>query len=337
MPYPPRHDRPGSLHHVCSRGVARRSLFETKRDIRVFLYPVACLVRRGWIRVRGFTVLTNHYHFLLESVVGKLSEAVRLVEISFAKYFNRTRGRGDALFGRRFWSFLIEGPVYRDGVQRYIDFNAVKAGLAEDPADYPYCSAYYFMRGIEPPWLDRTWLDRRFASDDLLALPRDEGYRRLFAPGVLPGTRRLVAQRLKCGRRGPDPLDDLFGTGSAGLQAFLRQRTWLADQTEPGLPVVDVESVDAVLELARAEQPDWRCNPSGSRTRPAWPIVQVALMRDLAGLTYTEIGRLVGCTHPTAHDRYRRHADCLKGDRRYRENHFQAAQAALRACHGYGA
>ena len=46
----PRHGRvdcPGMLHHVMNRGLARRTVFETKQDARFFLALLAREVRRG--------------------------------------------------------------------------------------------------------------------------------------------------------------------------------------------------------------------------------------------------------------------------------------------------
>lgn len=45
MPRRPRFDAPGLLHHVMNRGIARRRVFETRRDMRYFLALLAVEVR----------------------------------------------------------------------------------------------------------------------------------------------------------------------------------------------------------------------------------------------------------------------------------------------------
>ncbi len=75
----PRQDHPGSWHHVMNRGIARRSLFESRDDIRFFLACLARAVRRGQIEVHAWCILTTHFHLLVRSPGGELSAAMRRV------------------------------------------------------------------------------------------------------------------------------------------------------------------------------------------------------------------------------------------------------------------
>ena len=56
-----REDEPGSWHHVTNRALARRSFFEARADIRMFLSGVARAMRRGQIEVHAWCVLTTHF------------------------------------------------------------------------------------------------------------------------------------------------------------------------------------------------------------------------------------------------------------------------------------
>ncbi len=73
-----RNDGPDTWHHVMNRAIARRSLFETPEDIRFFLAGVARAVRRGHLEVHAWCVLTTHFHMLVRSPQGRLSEVMRL-------------------------------------------------------------------------------------------------------------------------------------------------------------------------------------------------------------------------------------------------------------------
>ena len=52
-----RQDQPGSWHHVINRGLAKRPLFEGRRDARFFLSRIANEVRRGRLEVHTWSVL----------------------------------------------------------------------------------------------------------------------------------------------------------------------------------------------------------------------------------------------------------------------------------------
>ena len=47
MPRSPRFDSAGRWFHVMNRGLARRTIFENRRDVRYFLSRLAYAVRRG--------------------------------------------------------------------------------------------------------------------------------------------------------------------------------------------------------------------------------------------------------------------------------------------------
>ena len=162
----PRFDVPGTWVHVMNRGLARRPIFENADDIRYFLALVACAVRRGEIEVHAFCVLTTHFHLLVRSPSGQLSEAMRRIQNEYVRYFNRSRRRDGPLFRGRFISKPVRSERYRRILVRYIDANAVLAGLAGLPWDYPHGSAARFASGRVPKWLARYWvLDAQTAID----------------------------------------------------------------------------------------------------------------------------------------------------------------------------
>ena len=100
----PRHDDPGSWHHVMNRALARRSLFETSEDIRFFLACVARAVRRGQIEVHAWCILTTHFHMLVRSPKGELSAAMRRIQNRYVRHFNRKRRRDGTLVRGRYRS-----------------------------------------------------------------------------------------------------------------------------------------------------------------------------------------------------------------------------------------
>src|SRR5262245_45253642 len=137
MPHPPRHDYRESWHHVMNRGIARRTVFELPRDGRRFLAGLARAVRRGDVRVHAYSLLSTHYHLLVSSPAGRLSEGIGRAQNEYVRYFNRDRRRDGPLFRGRFTSKLVKTAAYRHTLVRYIDHNPVLAGLAAAPAEHP--------------------------------------------------------------------------------------------------------------------------------------------------------------------------------------------------------
>lgn len=66
-----------------------------------------------------------------------LSAFMKLVKQRFSQWYNRRTGRKGTLWEERFKSVLVEGAGQAlTTMAAYIDLNAVRAGLVEDPKDY---------------------------------------------------------------------------------------------------------------------------------------------------------------------------------------------------------
>lgn len=112
----PRMDEPGSWHHVMNRGIARRVVFPGRVQVRTFLAALACAVRRGEIEVHVFCLLPTHFHLLVRSPLGRLSEALRRVQNDFVRRTNR-RARRDGSLIRARWTMCSasQGPAWGPG------------------------------------------------------------------------------------------------------------------------------------------------------------------------------------------------------------------------------
>src|SRR5688572_4275274 len=164
MPSVQRLDDFGSWHHVMNRGLAKRPVFETPRDVQFFLSRIAHVVRLGWLEVHAFTILTTHFHLLVRSPGNSLSKAMRRIELDFVRWFNVTRDRDGSLFRGRFVSRRIDTEAYWRAVLAYIDQNAVAARMVKRPIDHPWCSAHYYAQRAGPQWMSREVVESEVAA-----------------------------------------------------------------------------------------------------------------------------------------------------------------------------
>ncbi|MEM0965962.1 MAG: transposase [Verrucomicrobiota bacterium] len=76
----------------------------------------------------------------LVSRMHDVSWLMKTLKQRFSLWYNRTHDRYGPLWSDRFKSVLVEGEKWAlQTVAAYIDLNAVRAGLVEDPKDYRYC------------------------------------------------------------------------------------------------------------------------------------------------------------------------------------------------------
>ena len=97
----PRYDEPGMLHHVMNRGNVRRTVFETRADVRKFPSLAACCSRRHGIAVCSFAVMRPTTTWSSDASKGRCvdesnygRELVAVVEADVC--LSRARTREDA-------------------------------------------------------------------------------------------------------------------------------------------------------------------------------------------------------------------------------------------------
>jgi REP element-mobilizing transposase RayT len=288
-----------------NRGLARRTVFETDRDVRAFLAGLARAVRSGRLEVNAYCLLTTHYHLLVRSPRGELAEAMRRIQNDYVRWFNRARRRDGPLFRGRYRSRLVETWSYRQILVRYIDSNPVNAGLVPDARMYPHGSAQRYGHERGPLWLARDWVESFVRAACGASTYRPQDYPRVFGGLLSPRVQRLVERRLEARQVGEDPLDELLEAAPRDVLAWMRRKAALADGTGVGLPVADPEDVADVLARVGREQASIQA--------------QLALLRELCALTFAEAGARVGVTESAAWKLYSRHRQRLEADAGYAE------------------
>jgi putative transposase len=312
-----------------NRGIARRPIFETDEDRRFFLSLLAREVRAGRIEIHAFCLMLTHFHLLVRSVTGQLSEAMRRIQNRYARWFNRTRRRDGPLFRGRFLSCLVDTLRYRRRVVTYIHDNPVEARLVSDPAQYEWSSASQFARSARPRWLEESWIDSELdarggagalASRLEAAFPSrlDDEFRRSIE--------RSLSARL------PDDLEDvtLKHAGSPRVVRWALRKAKLADGTRPWQPVSLPKTVEAVIARARR-----KVGPIlglfKRKTKDAWIVLRAGLLRLLAGCTHREIGMRVDRHGGTISRDVRDHLRFVNAVPGYASLAAQLAHAAMQA------
>lgn len=282
-------------------------------------------------------VLTTHFHLLVRSPVGELSEALRRSQNEYSRFFNRRHRRDGTLVRGRFVSKPVASLTYRRILVRYIHGNPVDARLVRAPWLYPWSSAaQYVDQAARCPWLERSWIEEEVQS--ALGAPsfRGEDYVSVFGGSCGAAAERLVESRMQRGRSGPDPLDDLVGQAPERVREWMRRKARLADGAPIGLPVCDALSIREAVLQAERDHGTWELRPNG-RSRDAWRLAETGLLRTLAALTWGQIAALTRSALSSCQRRFGLHAAFLENEPAYAERVGWIANAALGRCLHFGA
>lgn len=136
MARPLRIEYPGAFYHVTSRGNEQKDVFKSQKDREKFLsYVESAVVRYGAV-VHTWCLMSNHYHLLLETPSGNLSQIMRHINGAYTTYFNVKRKRAGHLFQGRYKAILVEAGAYALEFSRYMHLNPVRAGMVAKPEQY---------------------------------------------------------------------------------------------------------------------------------------------------------------------------------------------------------
>ena len=112
MARPLRLEFENALYHITTRGNERRPIFYEDRDYETFLKFLAAAVKRfGW-SLTVYTLMTNHYHLVIQTPKPNLSKGMHWLNSKYANWFNRRHKRVGHLFQGRFGAEIVEMDVY---------------------------------------------------------------------------------------------------------------------------------------------------------------------------------------------------------------------------------
>src|SRR4030042_1207957 len=126
MTRPLRIQYPDAFYHVTCRGNERRKIFRDKEDRNIFFKLLARSLDIFNVQLAAYACMPNHFHLLVCTPEGNLSEFMRHFNISYTAAFNRRHGRVGHLYQGRYKAFLIDADNYLLEVSRYIHLNPIR-------------------------------------------------------------------------------------------------------------------------------------------------------------------------------------------------------------------
>lgn len=116
--------------------------------------------KRKIVRVLCYTLMPNHYHFLLQQVSQEgIQKFMGNLVNSFTRYFNVMYSRKGPLFLPRFQSVSILSEQQLIYTSKYIHLNPVKADLIKGPENlrnYTWTSYHDYVSLLKHSFIDST-------------------------------------------------------------------------------------------------------------------------------------------------------------------------------------
>jgi len=179
---PFRIEYPGAIYHITSRGNARQRIFEDDKDRASFLELLKSIINRyNWL-CHAYCLMDNHYHLLIETPEGNLSQGMRQLNGIYTQRFNRKHTMVGHVFQGRFKAILVDKENYLLELCRYVVLNPVRAGIVKSPEKYKW-SSYRATAGMaeSPLFLTTDWILSQFGHR---RSQTENGYKSFVKDGV---------------------------------------------------------------------------------------------------------------------------------------------------------
>ena len=129
-------------YHVYNRAELGASIFESDEAKQVFLELILSVAARFAWQVHAYAIMTNHFHLLVTTPLGNLSQGMHALQSGFANKHKVFRGSIGHVFQSRFGSDHYPiGPLAGRKLD-YVHLNPVRAGIVtlDELADYRWSS-----------------------------------------------------------------------------------------------------------------------------------------------------------------------------------------------------
>lgn len=153
MARPLRIEYPHAFYYVTTRGNEKKDIFKNRRDREKFLGYLQSATERYGAVIHAYCLMSNHYHLILETPLGNLSQIMKHINSAYTTYYNIKRKRAGHLLQGRYKAIVVEADAYATELSRYLHLNPVRAGMVTVPDDYPWMSYRYYTKEEPPSWL----------------------------------------------------------------------------------------------------------------------------------------------------------------------------------------
>jgi putative transposase len=140
MPRTARAVEGGGIYHVLNRGNGRMQLFHKPADFDAFLKVLSEGLKQYPVDLLTYCLMSNHWHLVLcpreAPALGRFMGWLGVTHVRRHHAHYHTRGGGH-LYQGRFKSFPVQGDGHFLTVCRYVEANALRAGMVPRAEDWP--------------------------------------------------------------------------------------------------------------------------------------------------------------------------------------------------------
>jgi len=300
MARPLRIQYPGAYYHLTCRGNDRKRIFGDDKDRIQFLKLLENSLDVYQVSLCSYVLMTNHFHMLVQTPLGNLSEFMRHFNVCYTGYYNYRHSRSGHLYQGRYKSFLIDVDNYLLEVSRYLHLNVVRVhSLKTASLDEKVNLLKDYKWSSFPGYTDNKKIEKFVKYDLILSMI---GSRAKYYKFIIEG----LDKDLK------DPFKEIKNGGILGKDKFLKKikkehLEYGSSREQPGYKklISNYINPEAIIEIVASTLGiNKELFSESYKNGTARGILSEMLYR-YSGLKETEIGKLLGNIDYSAVNRLR--------------------------------
>lgn len=179
MPRIPRPVVAGQPLHLIQRGNNRAATFVDAQDYSRYRQVLRDASELASCAIHAYVLMTNHVHLLVtpDHALGP-AHMMQAIGRRYVRYFNDRYTRTGTLWEGRYRSALIDSNRYFFACSRYVELNAVRAGIVTHPSAYRWSSFRCNADGEPDPLVTPHRLYRELGVN---STEREAAYTAMFA------------------------------------------------------------------------------------------------------------------------------------------------------------
>jgi putative transposase len=131
----------GGYYHLINRGNNRAALFSSPGAYRSFLTLIARAQGRTPLGILACCVMPNHFHLVATArVASTFSHWMHWLLTTHGQHFHLEHGTSGRVWQGRYKAFPVQHDAHLLTVMRYVERNALRAGLVERAEQWPWGS-----------------------------------------------------------------------------------------------------------------------------------------------------------------------------------------------------
>ena len=171
----------GQYFHIMSQGINREYILQYDKEKEKYLELMNQYSIKFEINLIAYCIMSNHIHILIKAKnVNNISDFMRLVNGSYATYYNKKCDRVGFVFRSRFRSKVIMSEKSLFRCIKYIHMNPVSANIVQNEEEYKYSSYINFKNNFGLYSLEKLnymlKLDKEFLNRDFQINDKEETY-----------------------------------------------------------------------------------------------------------------------------------------------------------------